>query len=117
MAIPITAKSRTYYKSAPLTQEVTIDAAGTTPAKFPLSPVKMANESLIKGAGEMGRAAIPKPQGAPTPAQPSPDDAKNNAELDRMVIDKFKASREKGGDKSEGLSDEDKRQIEEGLEK
>jgi hypothetical protein len=116
MAIPITAKSRTYYKSAPLTQEVTIDAAGTTPAKFPLSPVKMANESLISGARDMGKAAIPKPQGAPTPAQPTPDDAKNNAELDRMVIDKFKASREKGGDKSEGLSDEDKRQIEEGLE-
>lgn len=116
MAIPITAKSRTYYKSAPPTQEVTIDAAGTTPAKFPLSPVKMANESLIRGARDMGKAAIPKPQGAPTPAQPTPDDAKNNAEVDRMLIDKFKASRGKGGDKAEGLSDEDRRQIEEGLE-
>jgi hypothetical protein len=59
MAIPITQKAGTIYGSAPKNQEVTIDARGTQVANFErMSPVKMADQSLIAGASAMGMGNV-----------------------------------------------------------
>lgn len=55
---PITQRAKCKYNNMPINEEVTIDAAGTKPAKLPSSPMKMVNESLIAGAGAMGMGSI-----------------------------------------------------------
>lgn len=50
---PITQRAGTKYGSAPVNNEVTVDAAGKEVARFPrMSPLK--NSALVKGAGDVG---------------------------------------------------------------
>lgn len=54
---PITRRAATKYGSAPANMEVTIDAAGTTPARFErMTPLKK-NEDLISGGGAASAGA------------------------------------------------------------